>query len=804
MALSLLALAAWASSARVGPRSDFTADGLNTPSAVTLDIAREMAGAGTLHARLYFSAPGKLDASLAALPRHIDGLLDALDPTGLSTTRSRVRPDSLDESEYEALQVRGIRAFRATRATSTDQPGSQEGAAWASLELTFAGNSEVLSFQDARETEELEFRVAFALERLRQENLAPGSGEVRIGFASDLPRMSAAEDYEYQSKGSFAPREGDVFQLARAGLARAGFTIEHIDPRDPKIGQSADFEHDALIWLQPRRNTLPMLDALQAYLRKGGSAFLAAQHFRTQARQYRGADFDLVFWPQPQVPDVERFWLPEFGVNLVREVLFDKSSVTLPIDTRILGKGTELEFQPEPTRAPFLVRASATDFQSDSVIMRGVDDLALADPNWIRLDAELLAASGLTARVLFQGSAESWHADWQGGWLTDEMLGGPTLAPDDYSFEPNPALCVWIEGTFPQPKVLGVEPDGTPLPFLKVDSENLAPGRLLFVGNSSFLNDSSIAGPEFRGDAFLLNAAAKLALEKTGPHGVALAGLAGKRPQRRGFGLLTAKTRRSARLWVVFGGAGALAGILLLWRAMRTTRARNTAAQKPSPHTSSKTLKLDLRRAVAPVIAPILMAILGFGAGELFANSLAESRAGGLRLGRLIGPDIRAREVAAIRITQGPGSATETSWTWVHGTFGGGPGYDPQTDNRPEARVDLSGDPSGSWREITGAGALGDIAAIDATIAAIFDAEGIVAHSGLTGAEAFGFNSATTWRIEVFDYQTEPDHTKWSEALAIVDIGTTSSDGLSAYLRAAGDPAIWSADTNPSARFTSR
>ena len=792
-AAGFLGLAAWAASTHAGPRADLTAEGLNTPSQVTIDIAEEVSLRGPLQAQLYFSAPATLSPLLAQLPRRIHGLLDSLGRAGLASTRAEIRPSSLSDNEVAALEKSGIRSFRAARSMATNQASASATAAWATLELRRGEQREVLSFQDEHEAEELEFRVAFALERMRQEGLSPGSGEVRVGFASDLPRMSAAEDYEYQSKGSFAPREGDVFQLARAALSRAGFTVEHIDPRDPQIGKSAAFEYGALLWLQPRRNTLPMLDAFQSYLRRGGSAILAAQHFRTQARQYRGSDFELVFWPQPQVPDVDRFWFPEFGVDLVREVLFDKASVTIPIDTRILGKGAELEFQPEPTRAPFLVRASASNFADCEGILVGTGDLALADPNWIRLDEELLEDSGLQAKVLFTGSEESWHADWQGGWLTDEMLGGPSVAPDDFSYEVRPALGVLIEGTFPAPKNLGEDGVGQPIAFKALPTEELAPGRLLFVGNSSFLTDNAIAGDEFRGDAFLLAAVANLALRNSGPNGARLAKLAAKRPTERGFGLLTSPLRRNARLAVMGGGAGALALLLLTWRFVRRgSSARPTT--RPS-HTPAQAQPLRF----AAVLGPAALALLAFGADALFASNLAENRTGTLRLGRLFAPETRAVEVTAMRLTQGPGTSLEQSWIWVHGTFGGGPGYDPRAPHPPEDAADLRGDPSGSWREISGAGALGDRSAITAAIESIWTAEGIVAHPGTSDSAAFGFGDPAAWRFELFDYPTESDPLKWKAPIASLDVGTTSQDGLSAYLRVGGAPSIWSADTNPAA-----
>ena len=791
-------------------RLDLTSDKLNTPSKVTLEVAAALAEVQPkLIAQLYFSAPGKLEPSLAALPQSIAGLLADIRDQGLNVTVSQVRPSRLSPQQRSELAALGLAPFRATRAKSAtgDVAGAQE--AWASLRLVSGEQIEVLEFQDAAEAEQLEFRLAFALERIRKNAQAPGAGTVKLGFASDLPRMSAAEDYEYQSKGSFAPREGDVFQLARQSLARAGFQVEHIDPRSPLLGSGADpsgasavFDHEAVLWIQPRRNALPMLSAFQHYLRRGGNGLLAAQHFRTQARQYRGSDFELVYWPQPQLPDVDRYWFPEFGVDLVREVLFDEDSVTLPIDTRILGKGTELKFQPEATRAPFLIKASASNF-SDASLMRGVGDLALADPNWIRLDQAKLKESGLSAEVLFTGSDRAWHADWQGGWLTDEMLGGPRVAPTVYAVQPRPALGVHLRGAFPAPIDLGADASGVPITMDSPAVEDLAEGQLVFVGNSSFLTDTQFKGAGFRGDSFLLAAAANLALGSYEPFGPALADLAGKRPIARGFGVLSAEAKRDRRLLVVLGAASLLALGLGLWRLAR--RGRKAPGQVPyfGMETAQSQSRSFSRGLFTPALVPVAIAFVTFALSELTAQGLESSRTGTLRLGRLAAPELRELPVSSLRITRAPGTSFEASWTWAEGSFGGGPGYDPM-DATAEPTEPLRGDPNGSWREITGIGALGDVQSIDKTIESIFAAEGIVVHPGGGDVSGYGFDSPTSWRIELFPYQNKSDHRQWDEPTFVVEVGSTSRDGLSAYLRVPGDGAIWSSDINPAAYFGGR
>ena len=74
---------------------------------------------------------------------------------------------------------------------------------------------------------------------------------------------------------------------------------------EPVPEQVSGADTDLLIWLQPRRSITRMLEATVRYLHGGGRVVLSVQHFNIQSRQYRGADFDVVYWPQPQTPDVD-------------------------------------------------------------------------------------------------------------------------------------------------------------------------------------------------------------------------------------------------------------------------------------------------------------------------------------------------------------------------------------------------------------------------------------------------------------------------------------------------------------------
>ncbi|MDF1800764.1 MAG: Gldg family protein, partial [Planctomycetota bacterium] len=468
-ALVLLAVSYLAADAP-WPRADWTAGRLATPTetlaAVAADLADEVPG-GEVHAELLFSRSGRLPLGLRDLERRTRALLAACEDAGLELTIERIEPEVADEHTRAVLAARGLGPFH------HDLAGART-SAWASITLTAGSREVLLEFAEPREAEELELRLALGLERLRV-GRAP-----RVGLATDLPRLSAAEDYEFQSRGSFAPREGDVFGLARRSLERAGFDVRHVNPRaiDPTAPGTADL--DALVWLQPRRELRPMLDVVAGHLAGGGRVLLAAQHFRTQARQYRGADFDQVFWPQPQLIDLDRFLLPELGIALERQLVLDRLTASLPIEARVATGVNDTEFTTRPARQGFLVRVPTQQFESP--LLDGVTDLGLADPSRIVLDEQRLAELGLEARPLLRGSSAAWTVAWKGGWLTEAMLSGvPSDEPTD-EVQPVPApapiFAVDVRGSFPAP--VPEWEDYRPTSANTLPSGE--PGRLILVG----------------------------------------------------------------------------------------------------------------------------------------------------------------------------------------------------------------------------------------------------------------------------------------------------------------------------------
>ncbi len=492
----------------------------------------------------------------------LDRLLDDLRRAGAELALERADP-----ADDPAL-ARRLEALGARRQDVVDRDAEETvvRSVWATLLFERDGRSETVSIAEARDLEELELRVAFALWRLET------GRRPTVAFASDVPRLSAAEAHEdFQQKGLFAPSGTDVYSRARALLERQGYRVTHVNPRAPEPFAGADL----VVWMQPRRPVAPMLEPLLRYLHGGGRVLLCAQHFVVQSRQYRGAGFELVYWPQPQSCDLERLYLPEIGVHLVREVLFDELSTTIETDTQITGRGAERDFERQSSALPFLVRASSAAYDRASPVTRTLGDQAFAWPSAIELDQERLNALGLTARTLIATSPHAWRYDWKGGWIPPERLAGPPADPATGAplWAGPQALAVLVEGVFPPPEaplaldpLLAPPPDPAPWP-------EAAPGALLLVGASEPFKDASLDDPRFRADHLLGNAVATLALEPE------LSALATRRRVPRGVPLLDERTRLAWRAAVLGGGPLALVALSLALALARRRAPRAPTAR---------------------------------------------------------------------------------------------------------------------------------------------------------------------------------------------------------------------------------
>jgi hypothetical protein len=299
-----------------------------------------------------------------------------------------------------------------------------------------------------------------------------------------------------------------------------------------------------------------MYDWLARYLHRGGRAFLAAQHYNIQTRQYRDTGFKPVYWPQPQFSDMALLYFPAIGIEVVPEVLFDELKTRIAAETQVNRTYPRPDIEIQTSALPFLIRGSAANFSKDSVITRRLGDQAFVWGAHIRTHEAKLHAEGLRANPLITTSARTWTFGWKGGWLPDELLAGP---PPGAGGEPawlgKLALATEFDGTFPEP----VEPIHLPTMHLQLGAtshpseSNPAsrpqtpgkPARLVLVGCSEMFKNHRVLDPEFRADHLLLNAVASLALNDE------LAAIAARRPVARGFDYVAPESRLRWRAFVL-------------------------------------------------------------------------------------------------------------------------------------------------------------------------------------------------------------------------------------------------------------
>jgi hypothetical protein len=536
----------------VEPPLDATAEKLHTLAEVTRATLDECARLGPLRARLVLSSPARLPPELRGLADAVPSLLDACARAGLTLELAH---EDADELTAEELAARAL----PSHVGALDDDGVTRATRYVcALELARGEQRLVLDFADARAFERLEFRLVDALRRLA------GARATRVAFASDVPRLSAAEAYEqYQQKSLFAPRGTDVYALARASLAAQGLEVVHVNPRAPTLPE--DF--DVLVWLQPRRAIDAMLEATVRTLVGGGKVVLAAQHFQLKPQQFRGRDFALGYWPEPQSCDLENLYFPELSIEPVREILFDRLTVPIATTAELTGRGAQRVFERQSAALPFQIRLSAAHYATHPAL-RGLSDQAFLWANRLRWDETRLRELGLMATVLATTSEQCWNFAWSGGWVPDELLRGPGASAGYLGRQPLAAL---FEGTFPRPtKPLTLNPPVAEEPPVEEKPwPASAPGKLLWLGCSQFLTNERLVNDEFRGDQLLWNAVATLAFEPE------LAELATRSRARPGFGVVAREETLAWRAGIVAGPSlmVVVAALLLAaWRARRAAR----------------------------------------------------------------------------------------------------------------------------------------------------------------------------------------------------------------------------------------
>ncbi|MCC7262448.1 MAG: Gldg family protein, partial [Candidatus Latescibacteria bacterium] len=509
---------------------DLSADNLNTPSPLTLQLfAQHRAG---LQIEAALTPPASMPPALKTVEPRVKALLDQGD---LEVRWQR----PADQAQRAGLQREGLRPFEVQRVV---QDSLVRQLVWSGLRLEEGGRSALIPHLDQRSGGHLEFLLAAALKRLEL-GRAP-----QVAVIADWPRLSPAEALEdFQRQGLSAPSGTDVYSQLKALLQDYGYAVTYVNPQDPVVPEDTD----VFLWMQPRRDSGRLLLLLGRHLARGRPAIVAMQHFNIQQRQYRGAGFQTVYWPQPQFQDLDRY-LNLLGVEQVREVLMDRTQHHLALATQV-NRSAVREYDPQEVALPFLIRAVGADFSPTSELTRHLGDLLFIWGNRFALDPDRLANLGLKPQVLVSTSDQAWSFAWQGGWLPPEIFSPSSFLPG-----PQP-LALSLEGIFPPPE-LSAEGHAS----LRPPTPGQPPGQLLLIGSSEMFKDEYLDGAGFDHAQFLLNAVARAA------YGPALAALQARHPSPRGFALLDPGAKAFWRAFTL--GAGPL--LLLLAGLDRYRRRR--------------------------------------------------------------------------------------------------------------------------------------------------------------------------------------------------------------------------------------
>ncbi len=530
----------------LGWRFDVSAGKVNRLSAATAELARKAVGDKAVRVTVYFSRPEHLPPEWRPRARSVKATLRTLRAAGAELDLTWIHPEDLSQAEREQLSQSGTTP---TRLTSRGEEVTTARTFYSTIRLTSQNRTEFVRLNDSASFEQIEFRLAFAMWRLQT------GRHPHVAFIADLPRLSPAEALEdFQMKGLFAPAGADVYSLARAALEQVGFRVTHIHHRNPEIPADADL----IVWMQPRRNIRPLLDQVVLFLHRGGPVLIAAQHFNVQARQYQGTGFKNVYWPQPQTSDLDQYYFPKLGIELVREVLFDDLKAPLALQTQVNRSREQRDYLDQVSALPFMIRAASANFAGQHSITRGLGDQILPFPSFLRLDSELLAARSLRATPLITTSERTWAYPWKGGWLPEETLRDPGSAPSPTNhWLGRLPLAVLVEGRFPLPqKPFSEQTDD---PGLGLSPTEGKAGKLFLLGCSHLFRNERFANSQFRADHLLLNTVSWLALNED------LATIATHRAMTRGLNYVAPEQRLCWRVVVLVAGPLAMLVFGLIW-----------------------------------------------------------------------------------------------------------------------------------------------------------------------------------------------------------------------------------------------
>ena len=513
-------------------RVDMTEGSINTPSPLS---ERLIGGAREgLEVELLSSESFRMPPQLKSVEPRALGLLRRLG------FRPRItRPEDLPAVEQQRLEASGATSFEVEHVVNDVTMSSR---VWSAIRLSRGGKSEMIPRLDARSVDHLEFLLAFGVKRLTE------GGAPVLGVLSDLPRLSPGEAHsDYQQKGYTAPVGSDVYSLAKQLLGSYGYRVQYINPETPVFPEKMD----VLVWLQPRfpQRTWPQFTRFMA---EGGKAVVAVQHYNIQQRQFRGAGFQTVYWPQPQFHGLNEY-LKILGVQQVGdkqgeeagEVLFDRQHADLTLETQV-NRSAYREYNPQQVSLPFLIRASLDGLSANSVVTSRLGSLLFIWGSRFVVDDARLGSLGLSRQTLVSTSPRTWTYRWSGGWIPEKSFQEPENA-SSFLAGPQP-LAMLLEGKFPRMDVKKDETGGREV-LRVVDHPKLsqpqAPGKLLLIGCSEMFKSSYLEAEGYQHDQFLLNAVAFLA------QGPELAEIQARRRAQKIFPYQSTESKLLLRLMVM-------------------------------------------------------------------------------------------------------------------------------------------------------------------------------------------------------------------------------------------------------------
>jgi hypothetical protein len=383
--------------------------------------------------------------------------------------------------------------------TSTSSESTRLFRPFAALRVRRGERAVVLDFPTERAFERLAFRLVHALVELER------GRPTRLAVVSEPPRLSPAEAaLEYQRRGLFTPREGDPFGPLVALHEEHGFEVVRVDPRREALPGDVD----AVLWLQPRRETRGTLAQLAAHLAAGGRALVAGQPFRIRSRQREEAALRPRFWPEPQYLDLDLHYLPELGLAIPREVVLDPSHGSIELDTRVDAPDGSRRTERLATTRPFLPRTGAS-------ALPGLGELLLPFAGHLTVDAARLESRGLRLEPWIRGEGPFAALRWSGGDLPEAALDPRAGAevPDLVRSEQPALYAALVEGPFPAARFEpGGEGRGEPRLVVETTAPDAPTGRLLLVADSELFTAEHLERSGFDHEALALRAASHLAL----------------------------------------------------------------------------------------------------------------------------------------------------------------------------------------------------------------------------------------------------------------------------------------------------